>query len=91
MKYLELTILTIIVMFVSGAIIFSINQREVDKAYKKGKTDGNIETLKFISEWAEGTLKDTTKVHCADFYINKDTIHLPAWSKAIKVKTKNLK
>lgn len=61
------------------------------KSYDQGFDDGGIVALKLLRDVSKEAVKDTTKVQCFDFYVNKDTVHVPVWSKAIKLKEKNVR
>ncbi len=69
-----------------------------DQMYKKGYSTGLEEGLKvgglecigLLGQAAKRAAKDTTEVACLDFYVNKDTFHVPMWSRAIKMKPKDL-
>ena len=89
------TLRNITVIILSIFTLFCLSNYSFKKGYETGLEDGfnsgGTQCVKLIAQSARRAAKDTTEVACLDFYVNKDTFHVPMWNKAIKMNNKDLK
>ena len=74
-------------LFSGGALVSVSDKLKAEDEFEKGA----LISLKLLDSIGKETIKDTNRVSCFDFYVNKDTIHVPVHSKAIKMKLKEEK
>ena len=85
------TIIACSVILLSSAFLSDhIYKKGYENGLEQGFNSGGTECIKLLGQAAKRAAKDTTEVACLDFYVNKDTIHVPMWNKAIKMKPKKV-
>lgn len=85
------SVLLVLSILFSSIQYFNNKKREskiYKEAYEAGYSDSSKEIILFFRHQLPKMVKDTNTIYCVDFYVNKDTIHLPMWSKNINVKKK---